>query len=162
MSVDGHYTMLVCENGHVITDVLEDLPYTDKFCSMCGARTISRCPSCGVKIRGAELFSAVETDGHFPPPQRYCPECGAPMPWTQSKMEAMKELAELDDGLSDGDKVQFMESATVTLSENPKTKVSAFKVKKILGKMGKETASAIRDLLVDMVAESAKRIIWPS
>lgn len=160
MSVDGRYSMLVCENGHVITDMLEDLSYNDKFCSICGARTISRCPSCDTRIRGAQ--SGVIVVGYVTPPPQYCPECGAPMPWTQSKMEAMKELAELDDGLSDGDKVQFMKSATATLSENPKTKVSAFNVKKILGKMGKETASAIRDLLVDMVAESAKRIIWPS
>lgn len=162
MSRDGFYTMLVCENGHVLTDRLENSARDDKFCDKCGARAISKCPTCNANIRGDIKDSGVLVLGYTTPAPKYCPECGAPFPWTVSTIEALKEIAELDDELTSEDVETLTESAGETLSETPRTKVAALKIKKVLEKAGKETAKAMRDLLVDVVAETAKRTIWPS
>ena len=100
--------------------------------------------------------------GYTTPAPKYCPECGAPFPWTTASFDALRELAELDDNLDDDDANALVQSAETALTDGPKTKVAALRVKKILGKARETTASAARDLLVDVLAESAKRMIWPS
>lgn len=162
MSVSDYYSMLVCENGHVLTDRLERSSNDTPHCSKCGARTISQCPSCGAKIRGDLRDSGVVVIGYTTPAPKYCPECGAPFPWTTASLDALRELAELDDDLDADDADSLVKSAETALTDGPKTKVAAMRVKKILGKAGKATASAARDLLVDVLAESAKRTIWPN
>lgn len=161
MSGMDYYTMLVCRNGHVITDQLEIAGCDDKFCNECGAPTITKCPTCNAKIRGDSMGGGVVFLGYSTPAPKYCSECGSPFPWTESTIEALKELAEFDDALNAEDAKALAESVESTLSETPKTKVAAVKVKKILGKAGEETAKAARDLLVDVMAETAKRTIWP-
>lgn len=74
----------------------------------------------------------------------------------------MEALAELDDALSEEDADDLVVSAKEIICETPKTKVAALKFKKILSRAGGETASAVRDLFVDIVAETAKRAIWPN
>lgn len=162
MGVNDYYTMLVCENGHVLTDCLERSSNDTPYCSECGAKTLSKCPKCGAKIRGELRDSGVVMIGFTTSAPNYCPECGSPFPWTAASLEALRELAELDDALDSIDADVLVESAEKAMTDNPKTKVSAMRVKKILGKAGKATASAARDLLVDVLAESAKRTIWPS
>lgn len=154
--------MLVCENGHVITDCLECSNHDDKFCDECGAPTLSSCPSCGAKIRGESMSSGVVVIGYVTPAPSYCPECGKPFPWTVASLEALKELAELDDDLTDDDAETLAKSAEQAMSENPRTKVAGLRIKKILARAGKETVDGARDLLVDLLAETAKRMIWPS
>lgn len=161
MSADDYYSMLVCENGHVLTECLERSANDSAYCDTCGAKTISECPSCGAKIRGDLIDSGVVMIGFTPKAPRYCPECGKPYPWTVAAIEALRELADLDDELDNIDKAVLVDSAKEAMTDNPKTKVAALKVKKVLGKAGKATASAARDLLVDVLAESAKKMIWP-
>lgn len=161
MSANDYYTMLACENGHVLTDCLERSSNDTPYCSKCGAKTISKCPSCGAKIRGDLRDSMVLTMRMTPAP-KYCPECGAPFPWTAASLDALREIAELDDDLDAADAKALVESAETALTDSPKTKIAAMRIKKILGKAGKASAVAIRDLLVDVLAESAKRTIWPS
>lgn len=162
MSASDYYTMLVCENGHVLTDCLERSSNNTPYCSECGAKTISQCPSCSAKIRGDLRDSGVVVIGYTTPAPKYCPECGAPFPWTTASLDALRELAELDDNLDDDDANALVQSAETALTDGPKTKVAALRVKKVLGKARETTASAARDLLVDVLAESAKRMIWPS
>lgn len=91
----------------------------------------------------------------------YCPECGSAFPWTTASLQALREIAELDEELSKSDVDDLVNSAKDTLSENPKTQVAAMKVRNLLSKAGKMTASAARDILVDIAAESAKRLLLP-
>lgn len=102
------------------------------------------------------------TIGFEPEPPKYCYKCGDPFPWTRASLEALKELAELDDSLDEGDVEDLAVSAEEILSETPKTKVAAIRFKKILSRAGSETATAARELFVDIVAETAKRTIWPN
>lgn len=96
------------------------------------------------------------------PEPKLCPECGEPFPWTSASPDALREFAELDDDLDADDVDALVKSAETALTEGPKTKVTAMRVKKTLGKAGKATVAAACDLLVDIIAESAKRAIWPS
>ena len=161
MSSDDYFTMLVCENGHVITDHLERSRNDARFCDECGAPTIRVCPSCGAKIRGEQINSGAIFIAMTLPAPKYCQECGSPFPWTRAKLDAVKELAELDGSLSCEDAEALVQSAEETMTENPRTRVGALRMKKILKKAGVETTSAVRDLLVDVMAETAKRAIWP-
>ena len=161
MSASDYYSMLVCENGHVLTECLERSAAAAAYCDKCGAKTISTCPSCGSKVRGQLINSNFVMICFTATAPKYCPECGEPYPWTLATIEALKELAALDDDLDEVDKTILIDSAKDAMTDNPKTRVAALKVKKVLGRAGKATASAARDLLVDVLAESAKKMIWP-
>lgn len=157
----AYYTMQVCENGHVVEERLEEQTCEMAFCEECGAKNISACPTCGTSIKGEEIIG-IATIGFEPEPPKYCYKCGDPFPWTRASLEALKELAELDDSLDEGDVKDLAVSAEEILSETPKTKVAAIRFKKILSRAGSETATAARELFVDIVAETAKRTIWPN
>src|SRR5947209_8211643 len=61
-----HDVMLVCRNGHVLTDRFHGCPdHRASHCEVCGADTLSGCPTCGRPL--APL---------------YCSQCGAAFPWT--------------------------------------------------------------------------------
>jgi hypothetical protein len=75
--------LLVCRNGHVITDRLHSCPEQRlTHCDRCGATTLDRCPTCGRELPGALLGPGPVPVGGRRPPQ-YCLVCGAAFPWTQ-------------------------------------------------------------------------------
>ncbi|MDP2653103.1 MAG: DUF2321 domain-containing protein [Candidatus Omnitrophota bacterium] len=84
--------MLVCENGHKITESLESSPenYVER-CSKCGAKTLSECPSCNENIRGYYHIPGVIGLGSASV-QDFCHKCGSPYPWKGKK--AVKETKE--------------------------------------------------------------------
>jgi hypothetical protein len=89
--------MLVCRNGHVITDRLRDCPEQGlSHCDRCGAATLSRCPTCGLELPGAlPLPGPVPIGGRRPP--AYCGQCGAAFPWAPRPRPAAEDpLAALD------------------------------------------------------------------
>lgn len=160
--MSDYYTMMVCENGHVITDELEQSSRGSAFCDDCGAPNITTCQECGTPIRGGLIDSGVLMIGFNSSAPKYCHNCGQPYPWTSRSIEALRELVNLDDGLSTEEVNDLTKSAKDLMSETPRTKVAAMKFKKILSRAGKETVSAVRDLFVDIVAETAKKTIWPN
>jgi hypothetical protein len=75
--------MLVCENGHVITDLLRTHPGLGlTHCDRCGAATLAHCLTCGAALPGAIPVPGLEPIGGRQPPQ-HCPTCGASFPWTE-------------------------------------------------------------------------------
>ena len=46
-------------------------------------------------------------------------------------------------------------------SENPRTQVAAVKIGRMMSKAGKEAGGMLRDVLVDLASETAKKAIWP-
>jgi hypothetical protein len=84
--MEGHSRMqdgmLVCRNGHVITDLLQSYPdLAAAHCDRCGATTLDRCPTCGQHFLGATLVPGMTTLGSISPPHS-CHFCGAPFPWS--------------------------------------------------------------------------------
>jgi hypothetical protein len=73
--------MQVCQNGHVITDLLQTYPdRAASHCDRCGAGTIDRCPTCGQPIQGAVHVPGLTPIGQREAPQ-CCSACGAAFPW---------------------------------------------------------------------------------
>jgi len=109
----GYYTALVCLNGHVITRYLEDEGNPDSFCSNCGKPTISACPKCQSRIRGAEIDPAVFIIGKPAPISSHCPNCGTAFPWAKPRPHDVPEYVPED--LRNG----FLEACEV-LDASPK------------------------------------------
>lgn len=146
----------ICCNGHVVSSSKKDI---EKFCSQCGSATISECQNCNASIRGREYEPGVIAVYPYTVPA-YCYNCGAPYPWTKAKFEAMKELIEFDSELSAEEKSYMSDNLEDLTVDTPKTKVVATKFNIFLRKVGSVTASAIRDILVDIASETAKKIIF--
>jgi hypothetical protein len=75
--------MMVCTNGHVVTDRLRTQPDQSRtHCARCGAPTLFRCMTCGLELPGATATSGLVTVGKRQPPG-YCSACGAAFPWAK-------------------------------------------------------------------------------
>ena len=65
---------------------------------------------------------------------------------------------ELD--ISDSDR-EILKSAIVDLStDNPKTELAAGRYKRIVSSVGKSAGNALKSILVDVITESAKKMLF--
>lgn len=149
-------TALVCLNGHIVTSWLEESS-PDEFCSKCGESTISACPECEIQIRGFVKDSA----GSIPREVllHYCFNCGNPYPWTQRTMEAAMSLVDELDGLDEEDKETLKQSINDLVRESPQTTVAVTRFKRLMQKTGGKTAVLLKELVVETVAETTKRML---
>ncbi len=155
----GYYmNAAICKNGHVDTSDTSS-GVSGKFCKICGAEIINKCPQCGVEIQGDYRTTGVVMLGFAYAPPSYCHNCGKPYPWTLARIEAAKMLIEDMDELSDEEKQRMSESVDKIISDSPYTEVSANRIKKCLVKISKGSASMFRDILVNIASEAAKKYL---
>lgn len=153
-------TAQICTNGHVINEQLISSPHIKKkFCDRCGAPTITKCQYCRVTIKGA--YHTRSSTSSFTRPS-FCPDCGKPYPWTEAKLKAAKELADLLEDLSPEERAILKKSLDDIISDTPQTAVAANKIKILIAKVGKIAAEQLRQLIVDIASETAKKIILES
>lgn len=159
-----YHVAQICLNGHVITDTYDQYPeFRQNFCDKCSAKTITKCPSCNSNIRGDyDDIDMVFISAGMTSAPAYCYNCGNPYPWTEDKLDATKELLALDSKLSNEELEYLSSNLNSLLIDTPKTKLVATKFKLGLSKLGKESAMAIRDIIVEIASESAKKIILGS
>jgi len=165
----------VCLNGHLISDHAQSRPeFSKKFCPDCGAETVTQCPDCGQTIQGA-VHSTYLTGGSRylgrPPVQRtmttsgsvraFCHACGKPYPWTRAGIETAKALALEFEELNDAERIQLQASIDDLVTDTPKTNVAVVRFKKLMPKVGKHGADALKAILIDLIAEGAKKALWP-
>ena len=158
--VEGYYeTAQVCINGHVITPAIESSKSSmQEFCEDCGEPTIIKCPDCKTRIRGSyRSQNAVLIIGYIVP--KFCYKCGRPFPWTKAKLDAVREFIEFEEKLTTKEKELLKNSLDDIIAENPKTEMAAIKLKHIMDKVGQEAAKALRDIIVDIASETAKKIL---
>jgi hypothetical protein len=92
----GRDVMLVCRNGHVITDRLKSCPESAlRRCDRCGAATLDRCGTCGEPVPGAAPVPGLPAIGQ-PRPPAFCAQCGAAFPWTRRPAAGAPSLATLE------------------------------------------------------------------
>lgn len=124
---DSYYDLAqICMNGHVINSMANDYPQSNQaFCSDCGEKTITACPSCNTNIRGYYHVPGVIGFSNYSAPS-YCYSCGSPFPWTVTRLEAASELADELEGLSDDEKESLKSSLPELVCSglmNPDTKM---------------------------------------
>ena len=161
----GYYDVAqICLNGHVVNDASKTRPqHNENFCERCGAKTITKCPNCNTDIRGEYISEGVVVLASSEPvAQKFCYNCGSPFPWTNEAIKAAHELAAEMENLSDDEKKILNKSIDEIVNETPKTELEATKFKKIMIKVGKETAEMFKNILVSIASETAKKIIWGS
>jgi hypothetical protein len=151
----------VCPSGHVSTDAADASPeLREKFCSRCGEATMMACPGCKADIRGDYYVEGFFGVGHEYKPPAHCHNCGASFPWTERKVAAAVELLEVGANLSPEEAQLFGADLTELTKDSPKTQVASLRVKRVLTKVGGSLASGVRDIVVDVLSEAAKKIIW--
>ncbi len=159
MSGNWYDTAQICTNGHMITSMFISSPqFRKNFCDKCGAATITNCQSCNSPIRGSYHGGSIFSS--YTPPS-FCSECGKPYPWTEATVKAAKELADELDKLSLEEREMLKKSIDDIIRDTPQTTVAATRFKKITAKAGKAAVDGFRDILVDVLSETAKKIIWP-
>lgn len=160
----GRYDVAqICSNGHVINKYARTMPrFNKEFCDTCGARTIIACQKCNASIQGCYDSGLVIIGPSEPfPAPAFCHNCGAPYRWTEKRREAARELVAEEKGLTQEEKATLAKDVDDLIADNPRTKVAATRWKKGLAKMGKETAHALHEILIDIASETAKKTIWP-
>jgi len=150
----------ICLNGHVVNSMTVEHPESNfAFCARCGQPTISQCQNCKAPIQGYLHIPNAAGHGYSHP--AFCNECGLPFPWTKSKLEAARELSDLIENLSKKDVQSLKDSLEDLVKDTPRTTVAATKFTKIISKAGKSAADGFRTILIDVLSETAKKMIWP-
>ena len=74
-----YYNAQICESGHVVAE--RDYEFDESpYCTKCGSKIFSNCPSCNAQIRGGDKNDCSVT--YIPP--IYCDKCGKALPWQKS------------------------------------------------------------------------------
>jgi hypothetical protein len=161
-------TAQFCINGHFITAYATSQPERKQnFCDACGAETIDACPHCGTTFEGAIHNAtmggrsvAAFTPSTTPPP--FCGECGAALPWTRQRLQAAADLTDLQQSLTDDEKALLKKSLDDLIRDTPQTTVAALRLKQFGAKAGKSALDGFRSILISVVSETAKKILFPA
>ena len=92
---------------------------------------------------------------------KFCLNCGTPYSWTDIKIKAAQELVLGLDNLTQVEKENLNKSLNDIIRDTPETTVAATKAKKLFAKAGRGVAEGFKNILVDIVSEAAKKMIWP-
>lgn len=129
------------------------------YCPRCGNQTITACLSCESPIRGKYIYehgTMVIIVRKYSQPS-FCYQCGSPFPWTQARVAAAKELAdELD--LPEEDR-ETLKSTIDDLSSEVTPEVTVPRFKKLIGKVGKVSADAMRKVVFEIVSEAVRKML---
>jgi hypothetical protein len=162
LNQSGYDVAQICRNGHIInTQATINPQHNQRYCSRCGAECIFKCPSCNIFIKGEYLYNNASLNLRFILPA-FCSPCGDAYPWTKLAIQTAKELADELDTLTDEDKAILKQSIDGIVKDTPQTKLAATRFAKLMVKGGKEVASIAKEILVDVISETAKKTIFPS
>ena len=156
--MSGYLNATICLNGHVVSKFDAN---SQKYCSECGKETYSCCLKCNWPIRGLQQnISGMyrPTDPYNKP--YYCYNCGAAYPWTQRIIDSAVELLSLEDDINDQTKQIIKDAIPTLMTETPDTPIAAAKYKKGTVKVSQFVKDALHSLLVDVVSETAKKIMF--
>jgi hypothetical protein len=151
----------ICLNGHVTNSSSGRSPeFNQKFCRSCGASTITKCPDCTADIRGyCHVPGVIGFQEVTAPP--FCVDCGAAYPWTKGRLDAARELAMEQDLLTSDEREILAKSLDDLVRDTPRTGLATMRFKKLAAKAGSAAASGLKDILVSVVTDAAKKQIWP-
>ena len=149
-----NYPAFICENGHV--NSVYSFTCQDKFCTICGAKIISKCQNCNVTINGRPTgdFGFI---GSYNAPA-YCHNCGKPHPWTSKAIEAATYMVQEETRLSFDEQQKMIDILPDIVSETPKTQLASIRYKKIIA-LGGFIAEGLRDFAVSFACDAFRNYI---
>jgi len=162
VSDNWYDTAQICIEGHPINCMSVSSPeHNRKFCRKCGAKTITNCENCSAPIKGFYHDPWASRPGNLSwfTPRSFCDNCGKPYPWTEAKLKAARELADLLEELKPEERELLKKSFDDIVRDTPQTAVAATQFKRLAAKVGKTVAEELRKLVVDIASETAKKII---
>ncbi len=152
----GRYdTAQICLNGHVMTKMYSSPEFRKKYCEKCGEPTITQCTECKTLIRGS--YEGVYGATYEVP--AYCRSCGKPYPWTKIKIESAEELTNELENLSEEEIKIIKNSINDMVSDTPKTQLATTRFKKLITKAGGFAVNTLRDLVIDIASDTAKKYL---
>ncbi|EIM00035.1 hypothetical protein UUA_07300 [Rhodanobacter thiooxydans LCS2] len=77
-------------------------------------------------------------------------------------MAAAIELLETDGVLTNKELAQFREDLAVLTMDSPGVQIASIRFKKAMAKVGLSVASGVREIIVDVLSEAAKKALWGS
>src|ERR1700735_4377995 len=89
----SHSVQRTCLNGHIISNEANLEQSQQMWCHRCGAATIAACPACDGPLKGGEIFSPRQPLK----PDAHCLHCGKALPWTETRLVAVREVAKYVD-----------------------------------------------------------------
>lgn len=155
-TVSAIYTIGVCLNGHPTSPEFETAP---KFCRKCGEPIIFNCQKCHERI---ELPYVVDTNSgriellELP---NYCHECGTAYPWIIRKKEAAEKIIAELKKLTPQEREELKFTLPNIMSETASTKGAAMTFKRLATKAGGGALEMLKEVVTDVMAETAKRVI---
>lgn len=154
---------LICLNGHIrVSSYYTEDNILEKYCIECGERLISKCQNCSEYIQGENNPYDFSENQSFYTKPKYCHLCGEPYPWTEKKIKAAIELAELESIINEQDKEEFKQDVYELAKNSPQSQVSAKRLSIILSKVADSPAvQAIRNLFVDISSKAIAEYFKP-
>lgn len=159
----GHHDVSqICLNGHTISRSIRQSPeFARPFCTKCGEPTITNCAECNQPIPGEYHVEGIVAVGFSdPPPPSFCHACGRPYPWTQRGIASAIALAQEMEGLSESDREVLKQSLDDIQREGPGTELAAVRFKKIMAKVGMESYSSMKNIVVNVVSEAVRKTLF--
>lgn len=152
----------VCLNGHMINDHARSRPlHNQEYCTRCGAKTLTACPSCQKPIRGdLNVEGVVDLTGRQIPVPPFCQYCAKALPWTESRLEAASALADQLQ-LDIPERALVEKSIEEMVKDTPRAPAEAIRFKTIVQRAQPWGFAAFKEILNAVVSESVKRMLWP-
>jgi hypothetical protein len=90
----------------------------------------------------------------------FCEKCGKPFPWTESRLEAAKDLANQLE-LDIPERTLLEKSIEEIVRDTPRAPAEAVRFKRIVEGARPWALGAFKEILFGVVGEGVKKMIWP-
>ena len=154
----------ICLNGHLVGfDFVSPIrpglnQKADPFCERCGQPAIVQCPACNSEITRHTLTLASDAHRAHEVPS-FCRRCGKPYPWTERRLQAARELIDLEQTLAPDEKAALKTDIQDIAHDAPRTRAASIRIKNALATVSGALGSALRDIIVNVASEAAKKTI---
>jgi hypothetical protein len=152
----GHFVGILNEvirrSWHETKILLENPPEPKplpRFCTKCGALNISSCQHCQVAIEK-------QHPGARP---GYCGGCGRPFPWTETALAAAGEYTDGLETLNAEEKFALKGTIVDLTTDTARTPVAASRFNNLIKKIGPAAGGVLKQTLVSVFTETAKKMI---
>lgn len=89
----------------------------------------------------------------------FCTNCSQAYPWTAEGLQAAKDLALELGGLKDSEREAVAKSLDDIVRDTPRTQLAILQLKKFLSRSKGPAATALRDTLLPVATEAARKAL---